>query len=890
MNKKLLFTMLALVMFAGSYAQGSLWKPVKYDRIAALPRADRESLPSEYQLFSLDFGLLKTQLQSAPHRDSQAVSTLIIPFPGTDGKMNHFRIYEAPVMHPDLAASFPDSKSYVGVGVENPADVIRFSTTMFGLHTMTLSNKTGTSYIDPFTKDLNNYIVYEKQYLSTQITRTCHVQDDPSQDAGRSNTQLLANDGVFRTYRLAMASTVEYSNFHINAAGLNSGTTAQKKAAVLAAMNVTMTRVNGLYERDMSLTMQLVPNNVNIIFIGFDSFDNDNAGTLINQSQTVIDANIGPANYDIGHTVSTGGGGLAQLNSPCTANKARGITGSPAPVGDPYDIDYVAHEMGHQFGAQHTFNNSCNGNVSTGTSVEPGSGSTIMGYAGICAPDVQSNSDAHFHAVSLAQMQTFVSGTGNCAVSVPNNNAAPVVNAGADYLIPRGTAFVLRGAATDANGDVLTYTWEQTNTEMTTQPPTATATTGPNFRSNPPSLSPNRYMPSMSSVLANNLVPTWEVVPNVARSMNFALTVRDNRMPNGGQTGRDNMVVTTSTVGPFKVTSQSTSGISWTQNTTQTINWDVAGTTANGINTANVNILLSTDGGQTWNTVLAANTPNDGTQTITVPNVAAPFCRIMVEAVGNIFFAVNPQTFAIGYIVSNTCNTYTNNTPMPIPDGAGNNVAGPTVTSTINIPTNVNITDVNVTLNGVHTYYWDLITTVLHPDGSSARLLNRICNQTSTGFNVVFNDASPAIACAAALNGTFAPNQPLAVFNNKPSNGIWTLAVNDNYGGDTGTITSWAIEVCSQSIQLANPTFGLAEFAVYPNPNNGNFTVKFNSSSTNPINISVHDIRGRSIFENQYNNAGLFSEQIQLDKVQSGVYLVTVQDGDQKDVRKIIIE
>src|SRR5690606_18618191 len=156
----------------------------------------------------------------------------------------------------------------------------------------------------------------------------------------------LANNGIFRTYRLAMACTVEYAAFHVNAAGLNGGTESQKKAAVLAAMNVTMTRVNGIYERDMALTMQLIPNNTNIIFITSDSFNNNNANTPIDQSQTVIDAFIGSSNYDIGHTVATHTSRLAQMYSPFSTNKARGVTGIPQPVGDPLEIAYVAHEMG----------------------------------------------------------------------------------------------------------------------------------------------------------------------------------------------------------------------------------------------------------------------------------------------------------------------------------------------------------------------------------------------------------------------------------------------------------------------------------------------------------------------------------------------------------------
>ena len=452
-----------------------------------------------------------------------------------------------------------------------------------------------------------------------------------------------------------MACTIEYAAYHVNAAGLSGGTLAQKKAAVLSAMVVTMTRVNGVFETDMSLRMNLIANNDLVIFIDSDSFDNANAGTLINQSQTVIDATIGSANYDIGHTVSTGGGGLAQLNSPCTTSKARGITGSGAPVGDAYDIDYVAHEIGHQWGGNHTFNNSCGGNRNNSTAVEPGSGTTIMGYAGICAPDIQSNSDAYFHTISITEMTNFINGTGsNCDDPLVSGNSAPTANAGADFTIPKGTPFILKGAGTDSNGDTLTYCWEQIDIEATTQPPTQTATGGPNFRSLYATTSPNRYMPTLASVVAGVLNPTWEVVPTVARTnMDFALTVRDNRTPNGGQTQRDNMVLTIANVGPFLVTSPNTA-VSYIGLTNQTITWDAAGTTANGINCANVDILLSTNGGLTFPTTLLAGTPNDGSQSVTIPNTPGTTNRIMIAGSNHIFYDVSNANFTITNAVSDS--------------------------------------------------------------------------------------------------------------------------------------------------------------------------------------------------------------------------------------------
>ena len=232
------------------------------------------------------------------------------------------------------------------------------------------------------------------------------------------------------------------------------------------------------------------------------------------------------------------GGGIAQLQSPCNASgKARGVTGSGAPIGDPFDIDYVAHEMGHQFGANHTFNNnnsgSCSGNANTGTSFEPGSGATIMAYAGICTAtfNVQNNSDDYFHTISMQEMGAFItngSTGGSCPVITPLTNTAPTVAPVSGVNIPQGTPFFLTASATDPNsGNVLTYCWEEMDAGISTTTPTATQTSKANFRSFDPSTSPTRYFPSLSTIATNGPY-TWEMTPTVARTMNFRVTVRDN--------------------------------------------------------------------------------------------------------------------------------------------------------------------------------------------------------------------------------------------------------------------------------------------------------------------------------------------------------------------------
>ena len=307
--------------------------------------------------------------------------------------------------------------------------------------------------------------------------------------------------------------------------------------------------------------------------------------------------------------------------------------------------------MGHQYGAHHTFNGdagSCSGNRNDATAVEPGSGSTIMSYAGICAPqNVQANVDAYFHLVSIREMWANISvGSSTCASITATGNHTPVVNTLSNYSVPIATPFVLKADATDPDGDSLTYTWEQLDTEITSIPLSSAATGGPAFRSVGPTSSPKRYFPDQNTVIAGNLANEWEVLPSVTRSMKFGVNVRDNNTSGGQTASQENTLTFDANSGPFKVTSQNTAS-TWSAGTSETITWDVANTDISPVNCSFVNIKLSTDGGFTYPITLASNVPNNGTYSIVVPNVTTSTGRVIVESVNNVFYAMNTTDIAI---------------------------------------------------------------------------------------------------------------------------------------------------------------------------------------------------------------------------------------------------
>lgn len=608
--------------------------------------------------FKLEIDLLRAQLKGAEESGKYA-NAVEISIPSLSGKMERFRVYSQPVMVKELADQY-QLGSYAGVSIENPSKMIRFSLAPNDFQAMIMSDG-GYEFIEPANKDKSVYRVYPKTKFSGDKPFVCSTEENVLSkkeiaalySKGKSfqnNPTNFAknNDKKYRTLRLAISTTGEYTAFFGGVAN------------ALVAVNATLTRVNGVFEKDFALRL-IMQNYPAIIYPN--AATDPYTGNLNLQLQQTLTTVVGNANYDIGHVFNAAGG---NGNAGCIgcicidptagtpAGKGSAFTQSNNPQGDTFDIDYVAHEIGHQLGANHTFAHSLEG---TGVNMEPGSGSTIMGYAGITGPntDVQNNSDPYFHVASITQVQANLIAK-TCDIETNVVNDPPVIAALPTYNIPKGTAFVLTGSATDAQNDPLTYTWEEVDDAaiIINNANLGNTTSGASFRSVLPTATGNvRYFPRLTSVLAgvlNNANSMWEAVSTVPRQQRFALTVRDNS-PNAQQQQTSNAVQTINVGndGPFKVTSTTVYN-----NSAGAVTWDVVNTTAAPYSVANVKIDYTTNNGATWN-IISNSTPNDGAEPFQFTGLAAgSTVKIRVASIGNVFYAIGQATVAAMQACSTT--------------------------------------------------------------------------------------------------------------------------------------------------------------------------------------------------------------------------------------------
>lgn len=1072
------------------FSQKGIWGRITTSEVKPNKIASRQSFPAEYTLYSVSVDEIKNSLKQSPERLKSNFSNVIISIPNSEGNLERFQMFEFSNFAPELQAQFPEIRSYIGIGIDDKYAKLRLSLDPNGIQGMIFRTGKVNEFFEPYSEEGNIYAFYSSNRNKGEMPFVCTTEDIKVAQELKFQTQNQnrSSSGELLTFRLALSCTGEYAQFF-------GGTV----ALALEGMNDTMTRVNGIFENDLAIHMNLISNNNVIVYLNPNTDPYSTIGNWNTELQSTLTNVIGEANYDIGHVFGASGGGGSAGCIGCVC--VNGIKGSAktapsdgVPGGDTFDIDYVAHEMGHQFGANHTYSHIFEG---SGVNVEPGSGSTIMGYAGITSRDVQFNSDAYFVYASVKQIQDNMAGK-TCPVRLNLSNSTPTANAGLDYTIPKSTPFVLTGVATDSDNDMLTYCWEQ-NDSATSNAQTGaqsaaspTKTIGPNWRSYSPVNTPTRYFPPLSRVIANQsttsgLEIVTEALSSVARTLNFVFTVRDN-FAGAGQTNSDEMRVTVNgTAGPFVVNSPNTA-VSWVVGTNQNVTWNVAGTTTNGVNAEFVDIYLSTDGGNTYPILLASKVPNDGSETVTVPNNVGTTNRIMVKGYKHIFYDISNTNFTItaptstfavafngveeeqnkdvcssssvsysipynvysgfvgsttfaitgqpagstvtfspnsistngsvtmtisnlsnatpsfysmvvtaisgaeiktvpfylnllnsnfassvltspannaigqntnlnlswqadpnatqydvqvstdqnftniissgissttSYTVSGlseatvyywrilpknsacsgvysssylfktgqiTCDSFSStNVPVTIPTSA--NV---TVNSTLTVPTTGILSDVNISVNISHSWVNDVTLTLISPSGTQVQLVAQPCTYASL-LNIVatFDDSGSPIVCGVnpAISGTVVPLQSLSAFNGQQMNGIWTLRVLDSVQGDGGAINSWSLNICNiTEVPLSVNDNSLQDFVLYPNPNKGNFTISFNSDNSEKVNVGVFDIRGRSVFSKEYQNNGLFNENMQLDNLQSGVYLVKVQNGSKQLTKKIVIE
>lgn len=610
--------------------------------------------------YRLDLQSLRNTLKDAVETGKGA-QAVIISLPTAEGKIEKFAVYSDPVMEKSMADRY-QLGSYVGVGVDDPSKYLRFSTSPNDIQSMII--KDGKfQFIEPITKDKQVYGVFYK----TKRTESEHGFECTTDEKGLVDIKSLeafgkknlsnVNAGItnrpastkFRTYRLALAVTGEYTKKF----DPNGGTT-----NTVAQMNATMNRVNGIFQKDfgIKLIIQDLPNIIftdpNTDFYVPQAAQGDPSLNL--QLQRMLTQQVGNENYDMGHVFNAAGGngnaggiGTTCMN-PANNNslaKGSGFTQMETPTGDAFDIDYAAHEMGHQLGANHTFSHNSEG---SGVNIEPGGGTTIMGYAGITGDNVQAFTDAYFHYSSINQVLNKLDSKPACGVwqDITTNTAPVITPLNAIYSIPKGTAYYLD--ATAADSDPVNYTWEQYDSVDNVHSISGDTGWGYNSqgaltRSYFGTTSGRRYFPSLPIVMSGKLTDKtkWETVSYVPRLLNYAVTVRDgNTTP---------MLVSAETKvdvkqdGPFKFKGLTDATVLY-NNATNTISWDVVNTNNAPYNVANVKIEYTTDlvNGASW-TELVASTANTGSYTAQMPSSLTGPVKLKISAIGNIFYAVSPK-------------------------------------------------------------------------------------------------------------------------------------------------------------------------------------------------------------------------------------------------------
>ena len=761
-------------------------------------------------------------LQIAYRAELESAEAFELDLPDLEGGFHSFEFVPSWVLSPNLQRKIPNLRFFHGRALRDATTVAQLELTPTGLTAQVQSSrgrwlisaldKNQKDIVGVYPADKTPYASQERQCL-VEHTRDFSKKPSPVMSPNRSAIRHLRSLGaVDRIYRLAVAVTGEYGAYH--------GATTE---SALAAVATTINRVNSIFQRELSIQFQLIDDNDSLIYVDPDTdpfTGNNDTEILIDESQSVIDDVIGSAAYDVGHTFSTGPGGMATLSSPCIDSvKASGVTGLTNPVGDAFDVDYVAHELGHQFGMYHTFNSLvCARNRSASSAFEPGSGTTIMGYAGNCGADnVQSNSDAIFHSYSFEQAANFIESGGgaSCGSAQSSNNSAPIVSAGADFAVPARTPLVIEGSGSDGDGDDLKYLWEQRDLGPAAALSAADDGAIPLFRVFDREVGAKRYLPALPRVVSGTS-DNAEKMPRKARVMDFVLTARDER----GGVSSDTMqieVIAPPIVGPSFALTEPNGGE--VLGSAATVRWNVGDTNSSPISTDQVEIFLSSDGGENFSDTAFAVVPNTGYARVTFPSgVNTSAARMMPKGRDNIFFDVSDADFTLNSSASPTPEIPApSNVSVASGDSSAQiNFTAPAVsqankfeaqctasassqnlsaavspglafsydqsaTSTLSFNSAglVSAAGLEVTVDISHSYIGDVGLALTAPSGTT----------------LVLRDGGGGSAddIVGTYPTTLTPLSSVGALAGESLTGDWTLTATDNYEGDDGVINSWSL-------------------------------------------------------------------------------------------------
>jgi subtilisin-like proprotein convertase family protein len=660
MKKQLLLLTLACVSLTYLKAQHvtHFFKPVATNQVTLAENTRRGAFPQKFETYQLDYAGVKAVLATAPMEfvGVSKVSKCVVSIPLGNGEMEDFAVWEIAMLDAEATAAFPDIRTYAGASTKDPRRTVRLSTTVRGFRAMVIQPDYSVAFVEPYAwGQTDYYIAYDRadavdnglQHLRTGVKEdgTVWFGESPELFTPTAEDRGAEVDPLrMKIYRYCVATTGEFAQDH--------GTTKQE---VFAAVTEYTNIVSAIFERDVALRLQLTAASFNVTFM--DPVTDPYFGTMVTdwmgQNPDILNTYTNSLSHDIGHVYSRYlegpaagvAGGIA-----CLADKAEGCSSGNG-NGD-YGARFMAiigQEVSHQMGAGHTWNR-CNGGGGREGIVafEPGSGSTIMSYAGACGSDnVQGNTDLYYHAGSIAEIKNFYTIGGACGSYLQTTNHSPEVTLAYqdNFTIPISTPFELNGSATDVDGDPLTYCWEEVDAGPET-PLGEPAGNAAIFRTRPPVAVTNRYFPRLSTVISNGADIT-EQLPTYSRDLTFRLTARDNLLNGGGVGSADVAFKAYDGAGPFKVSSPNLVTTIWRVGEYSEVKWDVANTNVAPVNCQKVNIRLSTDGGQTYPITLASGVENDGSHYVLAPDLVGTTLRIRIDAVDNVFYDISNANFRI---------------------------------------------------------------------------------------------------------------------------------------------------------------------------------------------------------------------------------------------------